>query len=98
MEPLSPLTQQQDIDSMLWVGREFSSYKDFQAVLDARLSLLNEKWRKDKGCTTVGNYNKNCLSPELHLPDHLKYYIVEMRCIHEGEWRPSKNQCKRFKK
>ena len=79
----------EDIDNTdLYVGRKFSCYDDFQTVLKARSSLLNEKWRIRQN-TTVGKRNKVVDNPKLHLPDRLKYYSVGFRCIHEGEKLPT---------
>ena len=79
----------EDIDNTdLYVGRKFSCYDDFQTVLKARSSLLNEKWRIRQN-TTVGKRNMVVDNPKLHLPDRLKYYSVGFRCIHEGEKLPT---------
>ena len=79
------------IDPSLDIGREFESYNDLQLVIEERKKLFGERWKISDSASVVRR-NQLIEKSELHLPEHLKYYTVYYRCIHEGARRVKKNQ------
>ena len=90
-EEAASLSAPPNID--LYVGREFSCYQEFQDVLDSRKKLRGDRWVVKKSYTAQ-SYNKIIDNTNHHVPKHLKYYDVSLRCIHEGE-RSDRNSNKR---
>ena len=76
------------IDTSIYVGREFTSFKGFQVVLDKTKVSLGERWRIASGGRTVVAQNKKIQDPSRHFPEELKYAYVNFRCIHEGAFVP----------
>ena len=83
-----------NIDTVLSVGCEFSSYKDVQDVLDRRKISLGEIWTIAAGSRTVSSVNKTIDNPQLHFPEQLKYSILIMQCNLAGERCASKKPVK----
>ena len=80
----STTTTRSNIDISLTIGREFSSFKEFEQVLEARKQAIGERWRVHKS-KLWSTHNKTIDNPSYHVPEKLQYKEIEMRCIHEGD-------------
>ena len=76
-----------DIDTSLTIGREFSTFKELEQVLEARKQASGERWRISKS-KLYSTYNKNLKKrekPTYYVPEKLQYSELGLRCIHEGD-------------
>ena len=80
----STTTTHSNIDISLTVGREFSSFKEFEQVLEARKQAIGERWKINKS-KLYSTHNKQIDNPSFHVPEKLLYKEIELRCIHEGD-------------
>lgn len=55
------------MDTSLFVGREFCSYKDLQDVLESRKTSIGERWKVYDGRCNLLIYNSNSLFTMMHL-------------------------------
>ena len=85
------MTTHSNMDTSLTIGREFSSYKEFEQVLEVRKQITGERWRIDKSKTYLA-HNKVIDNPSFHVPEKLKYYEIGLRCIHEGDRHTSESK------